>query len=524
MTTVLALVLSLVYWLLALALLPFFGLMALVTISAFLGGRRRSSRVDPKAATATAADAAGSLRLLVVIPAHNEEANVGATVASCLDSAYDPSRFHVCVIADNCTDDTAFQARQAGAEVFERTNETRRSKGYALEDFFETRRTQSFPEFVSSEGKHSPPLRRGGRGGSRLARSIGRSRRRPPSIPLLKGGRNSGNPTQTHTSEKIRRSQGQGGDANPYDFDAVIVIDADTVIDRGLLSSIARALGEGSDWIQCYYTVRNPDASWRTRLLTYAFSLFNGVWLLGQDRLGLGSGFRGNGMAFSARGLARVPWKAYGLVEDQEFSWMLRVAGERVRFLPDARVYGEMVTRGKSAVSQRKRWEEGRSSLRSKFFRPILNSQALSLPHKLLDLLDLFMLPLMPLLAAFLLAATAIFWLPWTTARIAAPDASSRLHGSCLPCLRNQSIFTYRTSFPLSCQFSDDSVLRGMEAGHEVPRRARRRGCGRSGRRRRRGGLIGWIYDRAHSRPGRMTHSRKPPAPARPGRNSGRRF
>ena len=118
-------------------------------------------------------------------------------------------------------------------------------------------------------------------------------------------------------------------------------------------------------------------------------------------------------MAFSARGLTRVPWKAYGLVEDQEFSWMLRAAGERVRFLPDARVYGEMVTRGRGSVTQRKRWEEGRSSLRSKFFRPILNSRALSLPHKLLDLLDLFMLPLIPLLAAFLLASTAIFWLPW---------------------------------------------------------------------------------------------------------------
>jgi cellulose synthase/poly-beta-1,6-N-acetylglucosamine synthase-like glycosyltransferase len=346
MTTVLALVLSLGYWLLALALLPFFGLMALVTIAAFLSRRPRSSRVD--------ADTAGSPRLLVVIPAHNEEANVGATVASCLDSTYDPSRFHICVIADNCTDDTAFQARQAGAEVYERTDETRRSKGYALEDFFETRRRKT----------HEP---------------------------------------------------GQG--SNPYDFDAVIVIDADTLIDRALLSSIARAWAEGSDWIQCYYTVSNPDASWRTRLLTYAFSLFNGVWLLGQDELGLGSGFRGNGMAFSARGLTRIPWKAYGLVEDHEFSWMLRVAGERVHFLPDARVYGEMVTRGRGAVSQRRRWEEGRSSLRANFLRPVLNSRALSLPDKLLNLLDLFMPPLMPLLAAFLLALTAILfagtgWLP----------------------------------------------------------------------------------------------------------------
>ena len=40
-------------------------------------------------------------------------------------------------------------------------------------------------------------------------------------------------------------------------------------------------LARGMDWIQGYYTVRNPDASWRTRLMTYAFSLANGVWMLG---------------------------------------------------------------------------------------------------------------------------------------------------------------------------------------------------------------------------------------------------
>ena len=148
MTTVLALVLSLAYWLLALALLPFFGLMAIVTASAFLGG----TPADRTPGRGRILPIAIVPRLLVVIPAHDEEANVAATVASCLDSSYDPSRFHVCVIADNCTDDTAFQARQAGAEVFERTDDTRRSKGYALEDFFETRKTQE-PE----QGKGTAP-------------------------------------------------------------------------------------------------------------------------------------------------------------------------------------------------------------------------------------------------------------------------------------------------------------------------------------------------------------------------------
>jgi cellulose synthase/poly-beta-1,6-N-acetylglucosamine synthase-like glycosyltransferase len=308
-------------------LVPLYAFLTLVTVAALvarLRGRRGPATGSP----------GRSPRFLIVIPAHDEEPNIGATVASCRALAYDPAAFDLWVIADNCTDGTARAAREAGAEVFERSDDQRRSKGYALEDFF------------------------------RDATETGRFAR----------------------------------------YDAAVVIDADTVVDPELLARFAEALDGGTDWAQGYYTVRNPDASWRTRLLTYAFSLFNGVWLLGQDRLGLGVGFRGNGMYFSRRGLQRVPWKAYGLVEDQEFSWILRVAGERVRFLPEARVYGEMVSRGRSAVSQRRRWEEGRRSLRGRFLRPLLTSAALSPYHKVLLLLDLVFPPMMPLLTTLLLA------------------------------------------------------------------------------------------------------------------------
>ena len=131
-------------------------------------------------------------------------------------------------------------------------------------------------------------------------------------------------------------------------LDAVVIVDADTTIDPNLLRSFDQALRRGHDWIQAYYTVANPDQSWRTRLMTYAFSMFNGVMQLGQNALGSSAGFKGNGMCFSTRGLRRRPWKSYGLVEDMEYSWTLRVAGEKILFLAggrgvrgDARLPGE---------------------------------------------------------------------------------------------------------------------------------------------------------------------------------------
>lgn len=68
----------------------------------------------------------------VIIPAHNEEANVASTVRSVLEVDYPRSAFSVIVVADNCTDATAAVARAAGAEVLERQNTSDRGKGHAL--------------------------------------------------------------------------------------------------------------------------------------------------------------------------------------------------------------------------------------------------------------------------------------------------------------------------------------------------------------------------------------------------------
>src|SRR3954454_18274354 len=66
-------------------------------------------------------------RLRVVVPAHDEEAGIEATVASMGPPAAAPI-----VGADNCTDATAERARAAGSTVWERRDEERRGKGHAL--------------------------------------------------------------------------------------------------------------------------------------------------------------------------------------------------------------------------------------------------------------------------------------------------------------------------------------------------------------------------------------------------------
>src|SRR5262249_43681155 len=79
---------------------------------------------------ATAVRAPGD-RCVVLVPAHNEEAVLAATLSRVNRELRDGDS--TLVVADNCTDGTARVARQAGATVIERTDPVRRGKGFALD-------------------------------------------------------------------------------------------------------------------------------------------------------------------------------------------------------------------------------------------------------------------------------------------------------------------------------------------------------------------------------------------------------
>ncbi len=145
--------------------------------------------------------------------------------------------------------------------------------------------------------------------------------------------------------------------------DAVVVVDADTVVAPDFLLRVGTRFARGAEAMQADYAVRNPDESWRTRLMAIAFSTFHELRSRARERLGVSCGLRGNGMAFTARTLRRVPWDATSLTEDVEYGARLGVAGVRVEYAGDARVFGSMPVDAKSSESQRVRWESGRAAL-----------------------------------------------------------------------------------------------------------------------------------------------------------------
>jgi 1,2-diacylglycerol 3-beta-glucosyltransferase len=262
-----------------------------------------------------------TLRFAFLVPAHNEETGIAATVQSLRAVDWPQDRFDVVVVADNCSDATADVARAAGARVLVRHDKVLRGKGYALE--------LGFAEVLKT------------------------------------------------------------------DADAVVVVDADTVVSSNVLAAFATRIEDGALAMQAEYGVRNVDASWRTQLMALALAMFHTLRSNARERLKLSAGLRGNGMCFTRECLTRFPQKAYGLVEDVEQGLALGRGGVRVVAVVDAHVLGEMVSGGKASESQRRRWEDGRAKLKREVLPGVLREAFAARSLLLLDLaMDLLVPPL----------------------------------------------------------------------------------------------------------------------------------
>lgn len=84
----------------------------------------------------------------LIVPAHDEAASIARTVASLRQIDWPTEQFRIIVCSDNCTDATSEHARAAGALVIERTDATRRGKGYALDFAFNSSRDMDFADAV----------------------------------------------------------------------------------------------------------------------------------------------------------------------------------------------------------------------------------------------------------------------------------------------------------------------------------------------------------------------------------------
>lgn len=148
--------------------------------------------------------------------------------------------------------------------------------------------------------------------------------------------------------------------AHENKYDAVIVVDADSLVSGNFLEVMNHYLEQGSRVIQSSDMVLPEPGNWSVEATRIGFLLYNYVKPLGRKVLGLNMGLRGNGMCFSADVLREVPWQAWSLTEDVEYGMVLLLKGLRIDFAPEAEVLAQMPIEAANAETQRSRWEIGR--------------------------------------------------------------------------------------------------------------------------------------------------------------------
>jgi 1,2-diacylglycerol 3-beta-glucosyltransferase len=160
-------------------------------------------------------------------------------------------------------------------------------------------------------------------------------------------------------------------DRRALPVDAVVIVDADTVVGPGFLGAVAARLEAGALVVQGQYRVRDPAASTATALRSAALTLRHHLRPLGRTAIGGSCGLFGNGMAFATDVLRTRAWSDH-LTEDIELQNELLLDGVLVGYEPDAVVEAAMPTTLEGARTQNERWERGRIELARRFVPRLL--------------------------------------------------------------------------------------------------------------------------------------------------------
>lgn len=192
--------------------------------------------------------------------------------------------------------------------------------------------------------------------------------------------------------------------------DAVVILDADSVVSANFLQAMNARLGRGERAIQAYYAVRAPEQSGSAALRYAALAVLHYLRPQGRMALGGSAGLKGNGMVFAADLLRRHEWSA-SLTEDIEYHMQLLLAGERVTFAPDAVVWAEMPDSLAGSQTQNARWEQGRLEMARQYAPTLLRRAARERNFTLFDAAMEQIIPPFSVLVALsgLGAATAVF-------------------------------------------------------------------------------------------------------------------
>lgn len=160
-------------------------------------------------------------------------------------------------------------------------------------------------------------------------------------------------------------------------YDVVVVLDADNLAPPDFLAGINE---EFNSWppvavVQARRLPKNPDTSLASRLDAVSELVAQSVGQAGRRALGLSGFIIGSGTAYQREVFAMLIAGYRGaLNEDAEWQLRLALAGQRLRWTPDAVFYDEKTARFDQIERQRTRWLRGKLELIRLYAWPLLRA------------------------------------------------------------------------------------------------------------------------------------------------------
>jgi len=158
----------------------------------------------------------------------------------------------------------------------------------------------------------------------------------------------------------------------PKSYDAVVMFDADNLVNYDFLSLMNDDLCAGYEVIQGYLDTKNPDDSWITASYAITFWYCNRLRQLSRMHLNMSNFLGGTGMCFDSTLLKNMGWGATSLVEDLEFSMRCIQRNVNPVLNYEAKVYDEKPVTFNASVKQRLRWMQGHFNVARNYFLPLL--------------------------------------------------------------------------------------------------------------------------------------------------------
>ena len=173
------------------------------------------------------------------------------------------------------------------------------------------------------------------------------------------------------------------------DYDAVAIIDADTVVDRHFVAELD-ALGPlRAKAVQGFFDLSNPNETPITRMSAVLATATHQFAYPLKGRAGLNVPLVGNGMVIGTDVLGRYGWHAFSICEDWEMFALLTERGVAIEPAPRARILSQEARSLRQSSTQRQRWTAGKLTVLARVGPRMLRSRHIGLRQKLDALAEL---------------------------------------------------------------------------------------------------------------------------------------